>query len=678
MSDWALLEIVIYAAGAVVALAQCAIFAHYHRALRHSHLWLWSLSFLALAVYLGTTATTLAILHEVSAVRPLRIVQSVVALVAAYCHVTLLVMGTLAIWRDRRWSRRQIGTVLAVAATVGACSALAFTWDVQYVQERLFLRIGMRHFVAAAAYLTLAAVVALHWRRLRVGEKLTAIALALYGLDLLHTLAVYALVQWLHVPTPWARYVEPLALATQMFTGYALTIWLLEDESERAEHVANAIEHLKHFDPQTGLPNRQRLLDQLGRQIETGGATLLLARIDNMGSIAAAFGVAGVEAAVATTAERIDEIARTAGLFAARPDPDHFALQGPRPSPNFDASRVAEQVLGTLAQPIVWNGRDIVAEASLGIALAPQDAQTAAALESCAEVARARARMDGPMRYRFYAARLDAEAQERLALHASLRTALLHDEFELDFQPILDARNQAVTGFEALVRWRHPQLGRLLPDRFIDELEPLGLLERLDRWVLEHACAAAREWQVRGMPPVTIAINVSARSFQRDDFADVVGDVLARTGLDPTCLEIEIVESIAFEQPERAVTSLERLRELGVCVMLDDFGTGFSSLKHLRQLPFDGIKIDRSFVIDVLVDPRDAAIVRAMLALAHSLGLDVVAEGIETAAQLAWFQSAGCDRLQGFHFHRPMSREAVAELLGNRVAHAIPRSPSPL
>lgn len=277
------------------------------------------------------------------------------------------------------------------------------------------------------------------------------------------------------------------------------------------------------------------------------------------------------------------------------------------------------------------------------------------------------------MRYRFYAPDLDAEVQQRLVLQAELRAAFARNEFILEFQPILDGWSLQICGFEALVRWQHPEHGRLLPEAFISELEPLGLVEDLDVWVLEHACKAALSWQRAGAEPVPVAVNISAYSFQRRDFPDAIELLLKHTGLAANCLELEIIESIALELPERAMVSLDRLRELGVRVMLDDFGTGFSSLKHLRQLPFDGIKIDRSFVIDVLVDPRDAAIVRAMLALAHSLDLEVVAEGIETPAQLAWFQSAGCDRLQGFHFHRSMERDAAVALMRVPASPAIAR-----
>jgi EAL domain-containing protein (putative c-di-GMP-specific phosphodiesterase class I)/GGDEF domain-containing protein len=406
------------------------------------------------------------------------------------------------------------------------------------------------------------------------------------------------------------------------------------------------------------------MLEHVDRQIANPhGTAILLVRIDNLGNVAAAFGMDGVDLALATSAERIEDIARAHGLFAARTDAEHFALQGAGMGAEAGAGRIAEELLDVLARPLFWNGRELALEASVGIALAPKDATSADALQSRAEMARARARREGAMRYRFYTPDLDAELEKRLLLQSELRAAFSRDEFVLEFQPILDGWSLEVSGFEALVRWQHPQRGRLLPDAFIGELEPLGMIEALDSWVLERACRAALAWQRPGRDPIPVAVNVSAYSFQRRDFPDTISTLLQRTGLDPACLELEIIESIALELPERAIVSIDCLREFGVRVMLDDFGTGFSSLKHLRQLPFDGIKIDRSFVVDVLVDPRDAAIVRAMLALAHSLGLEVVAEGIETAAQLAWFQSAGCDRLQGFHFHRSMEQEAAVALV---------------
>jgi len=664
MSEWAVLELVLYAAGSLIALIQSAIFAHYYGIFRRDHLRYWSLSFLGNAVYLATAGTSIALVNDFPSSHAVRLALSSISLTAAYVQVVLLIIGTLAIGRTPLWTRTQVGGALALALAAGLFSGLAFAFDPAQMAERFFVRVGMRHLVAGAAALAMAMLIARRWPQGRFGQQLTAISLTLYGFDLLLVFAAYAMQATGGTIWPWMRYSAVLGLVVPLFIGYGLVVWLLEDERERAERATDAAARLRHFDALTGLPNRQHMLEHLGRQMENKpGAALLLVRIDNLGHIAAAFGMDGVDLALATSAERIEEVAHARGLFAARPDADHFALQGAGMDAEAGAGRVAEQVLDALSRPLFWNGRELALEASVGIALSPKDGTTADALQSRAEMARARARREGAMRYRFYAPDLDAEMQQRLMLQSELRTAFARDEFILEFQPILDGWSLEVCGFEALVRWQHPLRGRLLPDTFIGELEPLGLIEALDSWVLERACVAALSWQRAGREPIPVAVNISAYSFQRRDFPDTISTLLLRSGLDAACLELEIIESIALELPERAVVSLDCLRDLGVRVMLDDFGTGFSSLKHLRQLPFDGIKIDRSFVVDVLVDPRDAAIVRAMLALAHSLGLEVVAEGIETAAQLAWFQSAGCDRLQGFHFHRSMELEAAVALV---------------
>ncbi len=664
MSDWGVLEIVLYGAGAAVALAQCAIFAHYHGVFRRDHLRFWSLSFLALAVYLGAAGLSIVLRIDFPASHPLRLLLSSVSLIAAYVQVALLVIGTLTIWRSRMPSPSAIVQSLVLATVIGLLSALAYAFDPAASQERLFLRVGLRYLVTGIAGIALGVVIARHWARDRFGPRLTAIALVLYGLELLHVFGAYLAQANGQPPWPWLRYTAVLSTISQLFIGYGLVIWLLEDERERAERATDAAAHLRHFDQLTGLPNRQYLLEHVDRQVAgQQNTSLMLVRIDNLGAIAAAFGMDGVDLALSSAAERIEEVARARGLFAGRPESGHFALLGSGVGVEVGVGRIAGEVLESLSRPLFWNGREIALNASIGIAIAPTDATSADKLYSCAEKARARARREGAMRYRFFTLDLDTEAEQRLLLHSELRSAFARGEFVLEFQPILDGWSLEVDGFEALVRWQHPQRGRLLPDAFIDELEPLGMIEALDAWVLEQACTAARAWQQPGRERVPVAVNISAHSFQRRDFPDLVTALLRRIGLDAACLELEIVESIALALPERAIVSLESLRELGVRVMLDDFGTGFSSLKHLRQLPFDGIKIDRSFVVDVLVDPRDAAIVRAMLALAHSLGLEVVAEGIETAAQLAWFQSAGCDRLQGFHFHRSMEQSAAIALV---------------
>ncbi len=677
MNEWSILDLVIYFAGSAIALVQSIVFAHYFRLFRRDHLLLWSYSFLALAIYLAAAGASWLLISKFSSAHPLRLGLTCLSLIAAYSQVAALIMGTLAIWRTQHWTRVQILRALAVASLLGLVSGLAFAFDPAMAHERLFMRVGLRYLVTGLAALGMGVAIASRWPKGRLGQQLTAMALCLYGVDLLHVFSIYVLQASGHAPWPWSQHIGIFSLVTPIFIGYGLVIWLLENERDRAESATDTAERLRLFDQLTGLPNRSQMLIHLDRQIHhEQGAALLLIRLDNLGNIAVAAGIDGVDVALATGAERIEDVARANGMVAARPGADHIAVHGSGfgVGAGSKVQRIAEQILSTLALPMFSNGHELALEASVGIALAPADAMTAEGLQSCAEMARARAQSEGAMRYRFYAPDIEEEAQAKLQLQSELRSAFLNEEFVLEFQPVLDGWSLQICGFEALVRWHHPQRGRLLPEAFIAELEPLGLVETLDAWVLEHACSAAVEWQILGRDALTIAVNVSAHSFQRRKFPDHIKHLLERTGLTPACLEIEIIESIALQYPEHAASSIERLRELGVRVMLDDFGTGFSSLKNLRQLPFDGLKIDHSFVVDVLVDSRDAAIVRAMLALAHSLGLEVVAEGIETPAQLAWFQSAGCDRLQGFHFHRSMTQQAVFNLLGISAENSPPLS----
>ena len=574
-------------------------------------------------------------------------------------------MGTMAIWRTRRWTRTQIGQALILASLFGLLSGLAFAFDPQFAQERHFLRVGLRYLITGLAALGMGVAIARVWPRGRLGQQLTAVALTLYGFDQLHVFSSYALMASGGTNWPWAKFTNVFSLITQLFIGYGLVIWLLENERDRAESATDAAERLRLFDQLTGLPNRSQMLSHLGQQMQhPNGAALLLVRLDNLGNIAVATGMDGVDIALATSAERIEEVARANGLVAARPGADHIALHGAGVGNEAVSQRIAEKVLAALALPVFWNGREIALEASVGIALAPQDAghrRGPAVLRR--DGARAR-----PGRRRHALSVLCAGPRCRRAQPTGPAVRIA-DGFR---QQRIRARIPADPG------WLEPRDLRLrgagpLAASAARVARP-GCLHRPARtaWAWSRRSTPgysnrpalrACSWQRPDREPLTVAVNVSAYSFQRRSFPDMIHSLLDRTGLAAACLEIEIIESIALGHPEHAALSIDRLRDLGVRVMLDDFGTGFSSLKHLRQLPFDGLKIDHSFVVDVLIDPRDAAIVRAMLSLAHSLGLEVVAEGIETAAQLAWFQSAGCDRLQGFHFHRSMTQEAVIDLL---------------
>jgi EAL domain-containing protein (putative c-di-GMP-specific phosphodiesterase class I) len=273
-----------------------------------------------------------------------------------------------------------------------------------------------------------------------------------------------------------------------------------------------------------------------------------------------------------------------------------------------------------------------------------------------------RAKEQGRDLYQLYTPALNATALERLALESSLRKALAHDELLLHYQPIFDVATRRVHGVEALLRWHHPELGLVPPAEFIPLAEVTGLILAIGPWVLRAACAQARAWQ-HLQPGLRVAVNLSARQFQEAGLVGHVTDALADTGLDPRCLHLEITESSAMQNAQTAIQTLRELKALGVGLSIDDFGTGYSSLSYLKRFPIDTLKIDQSFIRDIGTDPDDAAIASAIIALAHTLKLTVVAEGVETADQLEFLTRHGCDRTQGYFFSRPLGVERCSELL---------------
>jgi EAL domain-containing protein (putative c-di-GMP-specific phosphodiesterase class I) len=322
-----------------------------------------------------------------------------------------------------------------------------------------------------------------------------------------------------------------------------------------------------------------------------------------------------------------------------------------------------------LAHPIMLGGQQFVMSASIGVAAFPVDGSDAATLIQHAEVAMYRAKEMGRDSVQFFLPSMNARAHERLALEGALRHALLQDEFELYYQPQIALDSGAVVGLEALIRWRHPILGLVLPDRFIALAEDTGLIVPIGAWVLRTACRQNRAWQGAGHGPLRIAVNLSARQFAEPGLVRDIALVLEETGLAPGSLEIEITESLVMNDVEGAVRIMDELKRMGVKLSMDDFGTGYSSLSYLRRFPVDVLKIDRSFVRDVASSADDAALVSAIIELARGLRMRVIAEGVETEAQLDYLKRRGCDEVQG-HVYARAAPWAVVEALmrtGRRV-----------
>jgi EAL domain-containing protein (putative c-di-GMP-specific phosphodiesterase class I) len=328
-----------------------------------------------------------------------------------------------------------------------------------------------------------------------------------------------------------------------------------------------------------------------------------------------------------------------------------------------DTVEVAERILEALRQPWVLNGHEFRITTSIGIAMYPNDGEDADSLLRNADTAMYRAKDSGRDNYKLYTLSMNARVAERLALENSLRYGLERGEFVVYYQPQVDIGSGRIVGMEALVRWQHPERGLVPPAEFIPVAEETGLIVPLGAWVLRTACAQNRAWQDAGLPPMRIAVNLSARQFQFRDLMDTVSQALEETGLDAQFLQLEITEGVAMQDVEFTITMLRELRKMGVQIAMDDFGTGHSSLSYLKRFPINVLKIDQSFVQDLTVDPDDAAIASTVIVMAHNLKLKVIAEGVETEGQLAFLRERQCDEMQGYLFSKPAPAEVVEALL---------------
>ena len=438
-------------------------------------------------------------------------------------------------------------------------------------------------------------------------------------------------------------------------------------EHKRAE---DHLLHMAHHDSLTGLPNRTLLADRLRREFvlaRRGDRPFAVHRInlDAFKNVNDALGHGVGDHFLKGIGDRLQALVGS-GDTVARVGGDEFAVLQTNAT-HEEAQQLARRILAAVSESFSFADNHVEVNASIGVAVHPRDGMDAQEILKNAELAMYQAKGDGGNQLRFYAADMNSRAREALVLDSRLREAIAQNQFVLHYQPQIDLRTRAIIGAEALVRWQTPDRGLVSPAEFLPRAEKNGLILPINEWVLREACREAVTWPRRGLPPLRIGVNLSSIQFQKQSVPLLVARVLAETGLDPRRLDLELTESMLLEQTDSVVRDLQQLRDLGVGISIDDFGTRYSSLTYVKHFPVDRLKIDQSFVRDLGSNPHDAAIVRAIISLGHSLELEVVAEGVESAEQLAMLTSEGCDEVQGYYFAKPMpSAEFVAMAAGAR------------
>jgi len=439
------------------------------------------------------------------------------------------------------------------------------------------------------------------------------------------------------------------------------------------------VRHLAYFDGLTGLPNRALFKEHLAQAITIARrqgwrVAALFMDLDEFKRINDILGHSAGDKLLVTVGKRLLQSIRESdrathgaisgdGHQAARFGGDEFTVVLTVAHEADDVAKVAQRIKNALAQPVLLGKQEVFVTPSIGIALYPDDGETVDTLLKNADAAMYEAKRAGKNRYRFYTQSMNAHALRRLTMESKLHKALENNEFWLSYQPQMDARSGEIVGMEALLRWDNPELGTVSPFEFISIVENNGLIVEIGEWVLKTACAQAQAWQNAGFPHLRLGVNLSPRQFQKNRLISMVKEALHSTGFSAQYLELELTENLLMRHLDETIEMLDMLCDMGITLSVDDFGTGYSSLNYLKRFPLTTLKIDRSFVNGIPGDADDMAITKAIIAMAHSLKLRVIAEGVEDEQQLAYLCEQGCDEFQGFFFYKPLSAQEFTRVL---------------
>jgi diguanylate cyclase (GGDEF)-like protein len=655
-------ELGIYLSGPI---GVAVLLSHLYRTFRTTHLLRWASAFAALSLFHLATVVNVFRAAVPAQQAWISVAASIVGGVAAYAQIGLFAWGCLELGDRKSIKTRDAERVLFVLALVGAAAGTLPFFIGQSAVVRTHVAVALHAFAAAAAFVGCAVLI----RRKRGSGFVVASAglVAYSAAQIAELVLIMRAIVAGNTTMPLAT-IGIVDLGGTAFLAVGLILAVLEDQRESTAVATSEFEHLAYYDTVTSLPNRSLFGDRLTvalthAQRHRYKAAVLFLDLDRFKQVNDSLGHTTGDRLLRAVAERLTAAVRNEDTVA-RFGGDEFTVLLHMIGKIEDAGRVAQKILESFKTPIPIDGREFVITSSVGIAIYPLDGTDGETLIRNADSALYRAKESGRNTYQFYAPAMNHKALESLEMENALRRAIVNEEFVVHYQPLVDVPTGGVFGVEALVRWQHPELGLLHPERFIHTAEQSGLIIPLGRWVLREACRQASEWHRRGHRMV-VAVNLSPRQFQSNELLRDVAEALEACRLRPQFLELEITEAEAMQDVEKAIVVLHELKKLGVRVAIDDFGTGYSCLSYLKRFPIDTLKLDGSFLSDIN-SQHDQQLALGVIALAHSLNLKVIAEGVETIGQLAFLREHACDRLQGYLFSRPLPPASFDGFLGQK------------
>ena len=677
MNDIAVVMVSSFVAQALLAALLAILLLRFHSTRKREFLRHWALSWWALCVGQLGAMVAFHLSSSMPASEPMRLAATFVAQLGAYYQAGWLILGAMELASGRSPSRRGTMAIFAALAGLALVTTLAYAFTPAAAEGRIFMRVSMRALVLAVAFLLAAGLlVRAYWKSTATGPRLVCLAFFLYGLEQLGLVWVTAGQAGLGGRLG----IVPFDLLMVAVMGIATVVWLLEVEHLRVVEASQQIEKLAYYDGLTGLPNRKLFLDRLKQWIARRGRTdcsaaLFFVDLDNFKRINDTYGHETGDLLLGAVAERLRHSLRE-GDTVGRQGGDEFTLLLPGIRTSQDAAAIAAKLLERLAQPLEVGDLSLFAGASIGITLFPNHGADPTTLLRKADTAMYRAKEAGRARFVIYDDAMSDVSRERFVLESALRAGLEEDHLVLHYQPIVRTGSGEIVGVEALVRWLHPEHGLILPGKFLPLLESTAVSESLSLWVLRKACTQVKFWRDRYQQDLQISVNLTARAFENPALSARIDEILRDSGLPAEALELEITETMALLHGGGPVSMLADLRRRGARVAVDDFGIGYSSLSYLRELPIDTVKLDASFIRELGRRREDSKIVGAVIQLAHGLGMEVVAEGVEEEEQMVILEMLYCDKMQGFLFSSALEPQAFESLMDASVPFRTGREPN--